>query len=220
MKNYINFNEGLIMSWDKDIIIDKIENMDYFDINLDDKNIRLGLYKPFKLNMIDKLYTFLNVSGWYVSKHEWYLDENDDDEEFDMRGKPKKEDFNKYDGLDMTIVPKFTERVRIPKTMYHVTKNNAVEKIQKIGLIPKSNSDFEDYPSRVYLFDNSSKGPNDYMKALYYNYNIMNHEFTLLEIDTKNITKLYIDSEFSKEYGAFYTYENIPPSDIKIINKR
>lgn len=101
--------------------------------------------------------------------------------------------------------------------IYHLTPEN---KIQKIGLVPKTNNKKFKYPSRIYFFLNkptkytcidlitqfSDATENEYWG-----------KYNLLEIDTRKVG----DADFFFDPNAkqcVYTYDNIPPESLKIID--
>lgn len=86
-----------------------------------------------------------------------------------------------------------------------------MKKKKKMGLIPKSKNKRANHHDRVYLGYNKN-----IVKNLAYQFK--SGEYILLEIDTMGLDIiLYDDPDFSKNGG--YTYSNIHPKYIKIIDK-
>ena len=112
---------------------------------------------------------------------------------------------------EIIIESKFNKKITPPDILYHVTKAKFKHKIFKIGLVSKSLSKKAFHSDRIYLgFDKNITENLAYQfkdKDLY----------ILLEINVKNLhINFYDDPDFS-EMGC-YTYENIPPENIKLLN--
>lgn len=99
-----------------------------------------------------------------------------------------------------------------PSIVYHVTHNDNVKKILKIGLAPKSRSKKSYHPERVYLADSldAARIISRMFIEKYKHYN-----WSILEIDT-NITYLTLLKDPNFKNG-FYTLNNIPPSKISLM---
>lgn len=110
------------------------------------------------------------------------------------------------------IEPKYDSEVNFQdEYVYHTTDKKNLEKIMKIGLVPKTKNTRSFYPERIYLSPN-----------IKYNNSIKNQlgsdkagEYVDLKIKKFPGLKLYKDVRFK---GGFYTYTNIPPKYIEIIN--
>lgn len=105
----------------------------------------------------------------------------------------------------------------LPSILYHVCNLRNIEKILKIGLVPKSNSNFELYPSRIYLATNVDslkkiiKNPAFKKKSTSDEYCILS-----INIDKLNDVDFYLDTASS---NSIYIVQNIPPSAIINVNK-
>ena len=116
-----------------------------------------------------------------------------------------------------------TDEVRRMGKIKHITPLYNVEKIKKIGLVPKSSNSRFNYPDRIYFFrgdtpmleigyqiidfqqNNPSKGDKD--------------DYALISIDTNklpNDCRFYYDPNYS---SGIFTTDNIPPSSIVGIKK-
>ncbi len=103
---------------------------------------------------------------------------------------------------DMEISP-------IPYILYHVSPKNFKEKIEKIGLIPKSGSKLSNHPARIYLTDNLNLAKN-------FGNSQLNSDFIICQINTDGLDmKLY--SDVNLRSNGYYTLSNIPPSNITIL---
>jgi hypothetical protein len=176
-----------------------------------------------KLEYFEKLLPVLNNLGYFISYME-ILGYWDSYTKKDVKIKDKyKEDivrkaFNnpKIYSILLICEAKFDQKVNnIPEILYHVTPLRSWEKIQKIGLIPKSRSKRSYHPERVYL----GKDENSTIKLTpkFYQDTGLN-EWVLLKINTNHIPgnylRLYQDPNF--KYG-YYTLNNIPPQAIEKI---
>jgi putative nucleotidyltransferase with HDIG domain len=106
---------------------------------------------------------------------------------------------------------------------YHVTPTNVwLNKIKKIGLCPKSQSQRAIHPERIYLFDEDIYTTTDDFIFLGLNKNKgknnKKEEYSVLKITPKDLIskiKFYKDP-YSEGY---FTYDNIPPEYIKEIRR-
>lgn len=93
----------------------------------------------------------------------------------------------------------------IPDILYHITERNLISKIQKHGLIPKTNNRISVHPKRVY-FTLSEQDTNDLLS----NGKFWVDYATVLTIDISSIKdkiKFYVDINYP---GGVYTDSKIP----------
>jgi hypothetical protein len=115
---------------------------------------------------------------------------------------------------------KFDEEVveNIPSILYHIAPTQNVDKILKIGLVPKSRSKASYHPERVYL-GKTIEGVEKLATQM--SLRTGDKNFTILKIDTKMVPggylNLYTDPNYLKE--AYYTLNNIPPQAIEKIKE-
>ena len=98
-------------------------------------------------------------------------------------------------------------------TLYHATDKIYLDKILRIGLIPKSKSKLTSHPERIYLTPHKEDA---YIFA--YNPKSNIKDVVIISVDlnnAKNNIRLFIDPNI-KPIG-YYTYENIPPICLKKI---
>lgn len=113
---------------------------------------------------------------------------------------------------------KYDKEVDIPygEKLYHATSKSVVEKIKKIGLVPKTKSKLGNHPDRIYLTRSLQTAK---MLAPKFVFIEPTNEFVILEIDTKELDFrhyiFYNDPNFN-QYGVF-TYKNIPPNAIHVL---
>jgi RNA:NAD 2'-phosphotransferase (TPT1/KptA family) len=89
---------------------------------------------------------------------------------------------------------------------YHATNKSVLQKILTIGLVPRSEGNF---PERIYLGKNISEIKDMVQGNL--------NDMVILKVDVSNIKlfKLYRDQ---RNPTAVFTYDNIPPSQIQVLN--
>ena len=111
----------------------------------------------------------------------------------------------------------YTNDIEIPDFIYHLSPIEHQNKILEIGLVPKGKYRASVYPNRLHLFKDL-KECNDLLKNLKNNDNKKlgyKRLYTLYKIDLKNLDIiLHTDPNYLKGY---YTYDNINPNKIKII---
>jgi len=200
-------NEGLILSWEYDKLLNALKNQLIFEYNFKDFCLEITFDRTnITKEVVDKLYQILNLAGYYVSIY--YIDNNKG------KGLPSlPEWFNSYYQIKLQLNKKFdSDSNGVPLKMYHVTEKLYINKIKKQGLIPISHSKIENHPDRIYLFDNMDSA-SYYRNDIIERYNKKNDDILILEIDTRLVNKiqLYEDPKFGEDWGAYYTYSNISP---------
>ena len=213
--NYNLLNEGLIMSVEYDMVIDKMNDIlkkndvngecnlhvgkDRVVIQIDEKNINKR--KSFFANFIN----LLNQTGYYVSN-------------FKINNKIYIGDidilkFIENSNIILYLNKKFDSvSGGVPEYLFHVTENKYIEKIKTKGLVNKSKKYIENHPERIYLFG-SLDDCYDYI-----NFKELS-DFSILKIDVKTLKniKLYDDPKYQPTIKAYYTYDNIKPYSIEFI---
>lgn len=236
---YLKVTEGLIKTYDKNIILNNvIESLSLLkvDINgeiINDSKISITLdninhisYE--RLNSIaDIIYNIVvNTGGYFIS----YIEVTNIHK---LKNKLKEDLYEiirskeYYTSLNIVFESKFEEESEIPKTLYHLTIEEYLNKIHKNGLYPKSKNKKGNNLDRIYL----CKTIEDCEKLipqmiLYYNmerdknmyvYNkkkyTKNVNPVIIKIDSKDITKLYKDPNY---IDGYFTVDNILPSSINI----
>jgi RNA:NAD 2'-phosphotransferase (TPT1/KptA family) len=113
---------------------------------------------------------------------------------------------------------KFNLPLNVPAKLYHVTNSRYLDKILKIGLIPKSKNKRVHHPDRIYfgyteigcrnLILQFNKDASDNNKPI--------QKWSVLEIDTYSLDlTIYTDPDY---YDGCWTSDNIPPVKIKVLN--
>ena len=183
--------------------------------------VLLVLPKDFKDT--EKIKKLFNACGWTLAQEKTY----------DINNQYVAITFHKARQID---------EIKVPSKLYHLTPVSKLKKIISIGLVPRTSNAMSNRPERVYLFtENEDDGffyqnmANQLFKAdleRKLNFSGLSREeigkrlrqekrepYCLLEIETNKCggLKLYGDPDMD---GAAWTYDNIPPKAIKVINEK
>jgi hypothetical protein len=219
----LNFQEGLIKSTfiGETINILKKQFPNWiFQYEKGDKAFTIEILKikdGINLQYFEKLLPLLNNLGYFISYIEIYGDDNTEiKDKYDE--KIIKNAFNNpvIHSIYLECEAKFDQKVnKVPEFLYHISPLKNWEKIQKIGLIPKSKSKKAYHPERIYLGKDEK---NIIRLAPKFSKVTGLNEWVLLKINTSYIPGdyliLYYDPNF--KYG-YYTLNNIPPQSIEKI---
>ena len=169
--------------------------------------------------------TYINNLGYFVSTiiSKKTTDKNYISEKFT---EDKLYSFiSQYSDLDyiyVTLEAKFDVEIDSkdwPDKLYHITRQEVLPKIIRIGLTPRSEFKISTYPERIYFGI-------EYKRVINLTHKFKNQarlkgkedqKFAILEIDTKSINylRLFDDPNF-KGYG-YYALVNVPPKAIKVL---
>lgn len=176
------------------------------------ENVILILFNKPNFFNIENINKYMKSFGWNVSTINGIKEENCN---------LPKEMFK--DNIVIQYEARFDEEVEnIPDILYHLTPDIRYEKIERLGLVPKSKSKITTHPERIYFFTDlkMSKWLKD---ELYENEPIESknkiEKYFLLEIDyrqLKNKFKLYIDPNLT---NGVYMTGNVPPLYITKIDE-
>ena len=208
--------EGLISTTPtkKTVKIFKRRFPDYYFEILSDGEIEISAGRKDYVEEIKAIDNLSKTLGWYISygnKINTNYEDNiqiikyDDDKFFD----------HKYEQINIKQIFDTTRNIDIkPSFLYHVTPVKNVEKILKIGLVPKHKDKLSHHPDRVYITDEL-----EFAWGLKKQFERLNRiECEILKISTKGLDiKLY--SDVDSRPNGFYTLENIPPKYISILPK-
>lgn len=227
LKLYSDFlSEGLIKTTDVNTAVKKLEsmfrsnnfkNMIFSANGDDDGHISIGIVNNGKtMEFSEKLASLLNVLGYYISN----ITIVDNSEENFSMPKSMDEFLNamKKHAKDKSVrefhiimEPKFEKPEKEKFTyLYHVTEKKHLEKILKIGLVPRSKSKLSYHPERIYLANNSA------LSAIFDKYKEFVKEPILLKV---NVEGLSIYPDINACFGAYFTTENIGPDKIKVLKE-
>ena len=112
----------------------------------------------------------------------------------------------------------YTNNIICPDKLYHLSYQKHEDSILKKGLYPKSKKRISVHPERIYLFDDINKTEN-LLNILKFSdlKNNIKENYILLEIDCTT-TKLILHTDPNYKIG-YFTYDNINPINIKILNE-
>lgn len=209
------FEEGLISTHsDKaiDILNKKFKNNIESKQNEDDISIDVFI-KKYDYKILINILSLVENLGYIISKfsikgNQFAFNKNN----FFLIAKDENYQLPIY----LKIEPKFdNSKIEIPAVLYHVTHERHLDKIKKIGLVPKSKSKKAFHSERIYLFKNKESAnviAKEFSRIDYQ----FEHNYILLPINTLIIPnlQLHVDPNFKND--GFYTYDNVPPSAIKI----
>lgn len=176
--------------------------------------------KEFNEINFDKALKTINNLGWYPCSYKLTFFGSLPTIKYD-RNKFIEKIKNTTDTMVIFLDAKYDKQIlisKLPQNAYHITPKEYLEKINKIGLVPKNKEKFGKQPSRIYLAFNNEGIDILLEHSRFYPGKI---EFAIFVIDIKNFSrdkraKFFIDPRF-EGYG-FYTYDNIPPQYVKLLS--
>lgn len=218
----LNLEEGLIKTTqiEEAIYILKKQFSNWiFEFEKGAKDFTIEILKSKgEINIADyeKLKTLLNNLGYFISYIELHAENFRVKDRYSDKIVSNAFQNTKTHSIYLKCEAKFDQRVnKIPNTLYHIAPLRNWEKIQKIGLVPKSRSKKAYHPERVYVGKNE-KHTLELATKFYETTGIK--DWALLKIDTDLIPgdylRLYYDPNY--KYG-YYTMNNIPPQAIEKI---
>lgn len=164
----------------------------------------ISMIIPKEFKDIEKIKQFFTACGWTLAVVNPYYKDKD----FFVYS------FEKNRQEDM---------IKTSKYVYHLTPTNKLDKILKNGLTPHSGNKLGEHPERIYCFLDRNLDVNytffaDELYSSTNNNKKRDVPYTLLEIDTEKCgnIKFYGDPNLVR---AIWTFDNIPPEAIKVINK-
>lgn len=228
--------EGLISSYDinkfKKHIEESFSFIEYYCFF--DKNDKLNVsLKTISKDIIYDLYKMCVVYGYYVAVVDIKTinkmeKKNIKLEEFNKTYLYDDKWFNILSEINFVLEPKFDkfyddeydkdsiniDDIEKSDIFYHSTESKNIEKIQKIGLVPKSKNIRSSHPERIYLTKNIKSIKSFIALRRDKDFSI---KYTILEINTKDLDlKIYKDPNFK---SGFFIYDNISPERIKIVEE-
>ena len=211
IKLFENFlNEGLIKSVDIETCISILEKnlINVKKIQANSYNSNLIIIEFTKPTLIKDIIKLINNLGYYILQ---------------IRNVNNKET-EKFNDNDLIITAqigaKYPKEEYLSEYLYHITRKDNLEKILKIGLVPKSKEKIVKHPDRIYFFKEEEVAIY-FVDELY----LDPENAVILKIDTKGLNiKIYQDPEISDSDGGYagdagyFTTSNIPPSHITVLN--
>ncbi len=228
MKNYLQFieylKEGLIISHDitrySTTLTSSLDQLNIkYKISIIDKlEFNLTIYNP-NIDIVNVIEHKSFVLGYFPSYY-WVVLNNG------MKNSFKYDEFNlpsNTSEITIKFESKYDDGLHkndnlCPDKLYNLTYLDNKDSIFEKGIYPKSNKRLSVHPDRIYLFDNIEN-----YKVLLNNLkmsdriNNINKPYLLLEIDcTERSLIIHTDPNYRLGY---FTYDNINPIDIKIIDE-
>ena len=230
IKNYTEFNkfvndvsEGLIKTYPinttnrligKELSKLKVQFKTGIDYDTNTLFIKC-VSKSILIDNIINIFSQINSCGYFISHFDFY-DINDINvesikyKEIDSNYiKQLEVELNKSYYIQITVESKFNNIIDNSKIYYHLTEAKNVDKILKIGLITKSKSKKTYHSDRIYL-------GKDLINVKNLARQFSDGDYTLLKIIIENVDIKFYDDPDLTGYGV-YTYENISPECIKLI---
>lgn len=212
----VGVNEALISTYDPNKIsryiksIFKLEDWEYRIIKTQNNITGVNIVVPIDFGRTEDLKEIMyNSFGWYYTNEFNWNSENGD----------------KYTVLSFR--PKFSvskilqEEIKKNPVLWHVTPEARYRKIKKIGFVPKSKNTKFLYPEKIhfllgsYSFNDAVKCYKTISKFSEYK----DSAWYILKVDVRKkdgtFPKFYWDPDYN---GAVYTYENIGPDKIEVVD--
>lgn len=208
------FKEGLIKTYPFDFAVQRLSK--YGSVKLISNKIYLGLKSEY-FNKIEGLVKYINTLGYFAAT-------------FKVLGKDQEvspDNYNNFDDAnDVLNVIDNAQQVWIEieakyddltedtlSFFYHLTSKNALNKIKKQGIVPRSKSKKSHHPDRIYIVDDLKS-----LKQLLIQFSEIEgkelSDYVVLKIDYNltNNPKIYNDPNFLSL--GYYVVDNIPPEAI------
>jgi hypothetical protein len=160
----------------------------------------------------------VNLFGYYPT-YIWIVNKNGLKNDFKYDEKYLN---NKYTYIKIRFEAKYDDglyknSLEVPEIAYHMTPQKNKERILKTGLYPKRFSRKSNHPERIYMFYHL----NNYESLLKMlkTTDMLNgeqYEYMLLEVKLNNNNIIHTDPNYS---DGFFTYDNIPHVNIKILKE-
>lgn len=165
-----SLNEGLIMSYNYDIVINKFQketqlstvNIDFFKDTYDKnetKSIVIELYLDEYYKKEKLIKRFINKCGYFISVQKIYKEYN----EIFLEIEPKYiVELTSPDPKFDLIYDKENDNIKnkCNGILYHMTLGAYYDKIKNIGLIPKAKNKKSNHPQRIYFYQSNKLGNN------------------------------------------------------------
>jgi len=177
------------------------------------------LLEPEDFDRAKDILGLMGKFGWYPSG---WVDRNRDGQEPGKSSEDIPKILEKGNQVVVLFEPHYNSSQEIEPVYYHITPELYVDKIDKIGLTPKTHNKIAFHPGRIYLLRTVDVGDVVSIAQLLYNkaktdVRIRSRTMQVYRVQTKGLNnfKVYEDPNFNIGNGAVYTYSNIPPTHLK-----
>jgi len=218
IKSILKEEEGLIKTTNINHTITLINNWIKGEMDLERTKLIIKsdienwfVYKITKETNLVELFRLVDNLGWFPA----YIQYKGQSAKYSQ---PNLEMFLEEFGEVMVKFESKYDVKYIPENniFYHITSDKYIDKIMKIGLVPKSKEKISSHPSRIYLLINE-ESINDLIDVFSYQYNIKPIVLRITIPQEKlNGIKFYNDTNFPEK--GIYTESNLHPDWIEIIN--
>jgi hypothetical protein len=216
-------NEGLIKTHNIDNSISILDmNLNLFKISyniikLTDNVFEVEFLDKINIDLIDNVLIIVNNTGYFPS----YIFLNTNNIKYKYKFNHERLENNLINKNIIYIKIRFESKfdkeiINNFEYLYHVCNKQNLNKILKIGLVPKSKNKITSHPERIYLLQNINDAYR-LIKKFEFNdlVNNIKNEYIILKIKINNNIKLYNDP--NHDNVGYYTYENIHKNDIEIL---
>lgn len=208
------FKEGLIKTYPFDFAVQRLG--EYGTVKLISNKIYLGLKKEY-FNKIEGLVKYINTLGYFASTFKVLSKDQEVSPDNYKNFNDAKEVLSAVDNAQQVwieIEAKYDDSTGdAPSFFYHLTSKNALDKIKKQGLVPRSKSKKSYHPDRIYIVDDLKSLSQLLIQFLEIEGKELS-DYVVLKIDY-NLTskpKIYNDPNFLSL--GYYVVDNIPPEAI------
>ena len=217
--------EGLISSTNIDLTMTHLEKWmvmtDKCKIMRQGDKITITFFENPNTEEIDNFEHLLQTLGWFISAVSFRYPE-------DIRMFWEK--YNRLEFLNSLIrgklltiqlEPKFEPELSVYEypILYHLTLTSKIEKIKKIGLVPKSKEKISNHPDRIFM--TSSLDSCKTIADRFHKLNKNTSKFTILKVNFKssydNNTSIRLFQDPNFKDGVF-TLSNIPSKYLEIVD--
>jgi hypothetical protein len=177
-----------------------------------DNTIRVYFKEDVEREDIDNFIHRANTCGWFPSFFQYTT--NDNKSEY----LKSKNDFEKikYGNINFMLIGQFEAKYDIelderPIHLFHVTDGKNLEKIKKIGLVPRAKEKKSSHPERIYF----TTDPTDAQTLAKAFKKMNNSEIVIIcIIETSKVESLKLMKDPNYMRSGVYTLNNIPPTAI------
>jgi len=167
---------------------------------------------------IDNLLKWVNNLGWFVA--DYIVNEIPPTKKKFIGANDLKQSIKNNSLLNISLEAKYDLELSGHELddLYHISPTKYINKISKIGLVPRTLSKISYHPERIYLTNNIKDA--EALADIFTEDNI--EEFTIYKIDVNMLLKSNNGIRFFRDpnlRSGIYTLSNIPPKFLKRIKQ-